>query len=1062
MQCPTCLSECAQGEAECRACGSPLPARPASRRVRIAGEGERKQVTVLFADITGSTGLIAGLDPELAASRLEPILRTMVAAVHRFDGTVNRVQGDGIMALFGATLAHEDHAVRACYAALEMHRALEADPHARAGIRVGLNSGEVVVRPVQNDVSVDYDAVGAEVHLAARMEQLAEPGATYMTAETFRLSEDWIEAQALGPLAVKGVAHPVAAYRLLGRRTGQTRWETRSARGLLPMVGRAAELATLQDAAAEAEAGRGSIVAIAGEPGIGKSRLAHAFSERRRAAGWTVLKAAAAPHGGAGIYQPLGALLRSWLGLDEREGEGRASEALRRGLGPEGDALRSPLHSLLDLPVEDAAWTGLDPPARRERVLEALTYVLRRIAESGPVLALVEDLHWIDSGTLAALDAAAQAAAEARLLLVVTHRPEFRRDWPSGVRSHEVRLGPLERAAERRLLDLLLGTDPELAEVKALIAGRAEGTPLFLEETTRALVETGALAGEPGRLHATRPVATVDVPPTVQAVLAARIDRLPPDEKALLQLASVLGREAPADLLRRLAEPAHGEVAPLLARLQAGDFLAPTPTAGGASYGFTHALTQEVAYTGLLLERRRSLHRRALDAIEAGHGGRDGQIERLAFHAAGAEVWDKAVGYLRRAGMRAIERSAYREAIGLLERALEALARMPETVEAMRDAIDIRLSLRTAFGATVEIGRLDAHLQVAGEIAERLGDRRRLAAVNAAHALAYNLLGRLDRAIAAGTQARAIARELGDRRIHIASSLYLAQAHTWLGEPEHALRLLDPPPLDLLGELRHERIGTTVTSSVLWLGLLCATRAYLGAFESGLAAGAQAQDVAEEGRRPYDIALAAWYRGFALAHRGDAEAALAALERSYAICRGGRIHLLAPIVTTSLGYAYALLGRLEEADSTLQATLAQWRRTGLEYGVAWAAAHLSLAKLLSGQLEEARRLAEDAAILAEKRGYRGVQAAALRLLGSIEGAAPAPDFAAGRRHIEASLQVAEAAALEPDVAHAQLALGRLLDRAGVHGEAGAAVAAARRRYAQLGMSYWASRARDAA
>lgn len=1061
MLCPACTSENEDVALACRSCGAPLPSAGSSRRVRIGVDGERKQVTILFADITGSTRLIADLDPELAARRLEPMLRAMIAAVHRFEGTVNRVQGDGIMALFGAPVAYEDHAVRACRAAIEMHKAMQTGAEGGAAIRVGLHSGEVVVRSVRNDVSIDYDAVGASVHLAARMEQLAEPGATYMTPETFRLAADWIEAEPVGPLEVKGLPRPLQVYRLLGEAPGRTRWEARRARGIVPLVGREAELAALEAAADAAQEGRGGLIALSGEPGVGKSRLAHEFANRKAASGWTRLTAAAAPHGAAGIYEPIGALLRAWAGVGERDDAEAAARKLRNVFGSDSDALQAPLRNLLGLPVEETAWRELDPPVRRQRVLAAVRAFLVRAAAAGPLLVMVEDLHWADSGTVAALDAAAETAADRPILLLVTYRPEFRHEWPAGAQSREILLEALEPESAMRMLDLLLGEHPELREVKTLIAERAEGTPLFLEEMARALVETGALAGEPGVLRAARPIDAVEIPATVQSVLAARIDRLPVEEKNLLQLASVLGNDVPAELLRRLAGLPDPEIERLLARLQAGGFLFPAPSADGALYSFKHALTHEVAYRGLLRERRRALHVRALEALEASQAAPE-QIERLAFHAAGGEVWDKAVQYLRQAGARAIEQSAYREAIRFLEQALEALGQSPESPETLRQSIDVRLSLRAAFGATGEIGRLDEHLHVASELAERLNDRPRLAAVNAARALTFNLLGHLDRTIETGGRARNIARALGDRRIEVASTLYVGQAYTWLGECQLALQLLRPPPADLLGELRHARIGTTGISSVLWLGLLCATQAYLGEFDDALAAGAQAQQIAAEANRPYDVAIADWYQGFAHGHRGDLDAASALLDRSYAVCRDGRIHLLIPIVSTSLGYVYALQGRLEQAAALLETALAQWRRTGMQYGVAWVSTHLGLVRLLAGDAQAAAELGETALALARKGKYRAAQTAALRLLGAAEAQRPSPDFERARARLTESLAAAEQAGLRPDIAHARLALGELALSAGAPAEAEVSLGEAATLYRALGMSFWRERALAAA
>jgi class 3 adenylate cyclase len=529
---------------------------------KAALEGERKQVTVLFADLKSSMELLADRDPEEARKLLDPVLERMMEAVHRYEGTVNQVMGDGIMALFGAPLAHEDHAVRACYAALRMQESLKRytdDTRRSHGvevqIRVGLNSGEVVVRSVGSDLRMDYTAVGQTTHLAARMEQLALPGTVRLTGETLRLAEGYVEVRSLGPIPVKGLPGPIEIFELTGAGQARPRFQAAALRGLTRFVGRDAEVEHLRRVLGRAGAGRGQVVAIVGEAGVGKSRLTYEFTHSHRVQDWLILEAASVSYGKATSYLPVIDLLKGYFKIGDRDDhrEMRA-KVLGRVLGLDRalEPLLPPLLALLDVPVEDLAWQTLDPPQRRQRTLDAVKRLLLRESQGQPLLVVFEDLHWIDGETQALLDNLVESLGSARLLLLVNYRPEYEHRWGSKTAYSQLRLDSLPAESAAELLAALLGPDPGLAPLTQMLVKR--GNPFFLEETVRTLVETGALAGERGAYRLTRPVEALQVPATVQTILAARIDRLPAEEKQLLQAASVIGKDVPYALLAAIAE----------------------------------------------------------------------------------------------------------------------------------------------------------------------------------------------------------------------------------------------------------------------------------------------------------------------------------------------------------------------------------------------------------------------------------------------------------------------------------------------------------------------------
>jgi class 3 adenylate cyclase len=508
---------------------------------RSALEGERKQVTVMFADIKDSTELIRDLDPEAAQQLLDPAIHIMMEAVHRFEGTVNQVLGDGIMSIFGAPVAHEDHAARACYAALAMKAAMrEYTEEVRRAhgiplqIRVGLNAGEVVVRTIGNDLHMDYSAVGPTTHLAARMEQLATPGSIMLSATTLRLVEGRVQVHALGPIPVKGMTELVEVYELTGASSVRRRLQAAVARGLTKFVGRDTEIESLKQALERAQAGHGQVVAAVGEAGLGKSRLFYEFTQSHRTRGWRVLESASVSYGKATPYFPIIDLLKRYAHVEE----GDDARTIRAKLTGQVLTLDEALHNVIpallalcDVLPDDHPFLQLDPPQRRQRTLDGLKRLILRESQEQPLVLVFEDLHWIDSETQVLLDSLIESLPTGPILLLVNYRPEYQHGWGSKTYYTQLRLDPLQPESAADFLQVLLGDDPSLMPLKSLLIERTQGNPFFLEETVRTLVETEVLAGEAGKYRLAQGLPSIQVPDTVQAILAARIDRLPSEEK---------------------------------------------------------------------------------------------------------------------------------------------------------------------------------------------------------------------------------------------------------------------------------------------------------------------------------------------------------------------------------------------------------------------------------------------------------------------------------------------------------------------------------------------------
>ena len=963
-------------------------------------EGERKQVTVLFADIKGSLELLSG-DPEEARKLLDPVLERMMEAVHRYEGTVNQVMGDGIMALFGAPLAHEDHAVRACYAALAMQQAIRRytaevrrDHGIEVQVRVGLNSGAVVVRAIGNDLRMDYSAVGQTTHLAARMEQLATPGSTRLTGETLRLAEGFVEVVSIGPVPVKGLPSPIDVFELVGPSATRTRLQAAAARGLTVFVGRDQELVHLRQALDTAQKGQGQIVAVVGEPGVGKSRLLWEFIHSHRTQSWLVLESSSVSYGKASAYLPVIDLCKSYFRIEARDDPRSIREKVTGKLLTLDESFRALVPaflSLLDVSSDDAAWDALDPGQRRRRTVDGLRRMLFRESQIQPLCLVFEDLHWVDTETQGLLDAVVEGLPTARILLLVNYRPEFSHSWGSKTYYSQIRLDPLPPESAEHLLNTLLGNDDALDPLKRLLVRRTEGVPFFLEESVRTLVETGALTGERGTYRLGRPFDSIQVPATVQAILAARIDRLSPEDKTLLQMAAVIGKDVPFALLQAISEMAEDTLRDGLARLQAAEFLYETALFPQLEYTFKHALTQEVAYGGLLQERRRDLHAAIVRAFEALYPGRAGeQASWLTLHAFRGEVWDRAVAYLSGSTL---------------------------------PSLDGYLSGLTGGDNPGAAWWMGDH-----EHAVR-GAQRELAAsphMDAGWRIA----------------------------LAIATNLRLGQAHHSLGQFSRAVDFLRKNLEILDGELLYDRCHMSGLPSVFsraWLALSLAER---GEFAEGAAIGEEALRIAEGGDPGYSLIVGCAGLGNVCVARGDVDRAIAVLERGLDHEPNELNERIWPFVASALGAAYALAGRLGDALPLLEESVERAVGVKLKANHALRLARLAEAHLRAGKPESAFPLAAQALDLAQEQRERGHEAHVFRLLASIDLEREVPVLDRAEEGYRKAMAIAEQLGMRPLQAHCHFDLSRLYQRRGNADAAAPELAAARDLYREMAMTFW--------
>jgi predicted ATPase/class 3 adenylate cyclase len=957
---------------------------------KSALEGERKQVTVLFADVKGSMELAEQVDPEEWHRILDRFFQILADGVHRFEGTVNQYTGDGIMALFGAPIAHEDHAQRACYAALWLCEQLEKyaeelrlEQGLNFSARLGLNSGDVVVGKIGDDLRMDYTAQGHTVGLAQRVEQLAGPGLAYLSQHTARLVEGHFQLRDLGESKIAGATEPLRVYELQGVGPLRTRLEASARRGLLRFVGRHREMEQLQRAWEAARAGRGQIVAVLGEAGVGKSRLFYEFKGHLES-GCRVLEAFSVSHGKAYAYLPLLELMKGYFRIRIEDDERRRQEKVTGTVLTLDRTLEDTLpylFALLGIGDRTGSLEQMDPQIRRQRTLEAVKRVLVRETLDQPCVLVFEDLHWIDSETQAFLDVLVDSVATARLLLLVNYRPEYGHAWGSRTYYTRLRLDPFGEEEAQELLRALLGEEAgeERDALDRLILSKTQGNPFFLEELVQTLVEEGVLAGEPGHYLLKRSPGEFHIPATVQGVIGARIDRLASREKELLQTLAVIGKEFSLGLIRAVAGEGEEEISGGLTHLQAAEFIYERPAFPDPEYTFKHALTQEVAYGSLLRERRGVLHERTGQAIEAlNPQALAAHYEDLAHHYSRSANTPKAVEYLRLAGEQAVARSAYGEAIGRLRQALGLLKTLPETRE--RDELEMFLQsiLGQALLVTEGFTSVEAEQAYvsARDLARRLGDASQLfAALNGLRGVKM-VRAEHDKARLFAEELLRVARRTGDpgqllRALHAKGGTSFNQGEFCEAREhlEELLGLYDPKK-----HRGHEYLSSSMNVGVGGLYYFSSTLLILGYPDQGLTRARQGLALARDLSHPFSEATALCALGIVQRNRRESKASLETAEALIAISseQGFAYYLATGAVLR--GGALAEEGDLQEGIAGMRSVIEGLRARGAVVGFSSFLTHLASAHRKAGQVQEGLAVVAEGLEFVTKTGERFAEA----------------------------------------------------------------------------------------
>jgi DNA-binding NtrC family response regulator/tetratricopeptide (TPR) repeat protein len=1009
---------------------------------------ERRHVAFVRVDVVRSPGDSA---PEVAK-----LLAVVSERIESFGGLVQEVGPSTVSAVFGLEPV-ENAPVVAGLAAVAVLKAFERLRRSQASgpaTVVALDVAAVMVGRVNGIPQVNAkDRHGVWRRLDALLAR-TDPDTITVGQAAVPFLDRRFDLGANGP----GIAGE-PGRRLMLHRSGAFGL---GARHLSPFVGRTPELAMLAERWDQVERGAGQVVCVVGEPGVGKSRFVYELTRAKEIRNWCVLHGSAVSTAGATPWFAIRELLKRHLGIDDSDTPPDVHEKVVVAMQARSlDADAQPLLALLDVPVDDPGWHRLDPSQRRQRTFESLLRLLTWECEQHPLLVLIEDFHWSDSDTRGFLDALVERLPTAAILLVTTCRPGFRHTWSSRTYYTQLRLDGLSPANAGELLHALLGDDSTLADLKRVLIARTDGNPLFLEESVRELVETGALSGRPGAHTLAIPLSTLDVPATVQAILAVRVDRLPGEDRRLLQTAAVIGRDVPVALLEAVAELEPADLRAGLGRLRAAEFLYESSRPLELEYTFKHALTQEVACQSVPEDRRRAVHRRVMEAIERQYAGRlTEQAERLGHHALAGEAWDKAVGYLRQAGAKAFDRGSDREALAWFARALDALAHLPERRESFELSIDLRFDLRHVLTRLGEFNGVFDRLREAASLAERMGDRYRLAWASLYLGNYFHYRGEHVQTVEAATRALDLATFLGDDRLEITSHLYLGSAHWALGNLHQASELLRLGAHATGGALARERFGLASFASVLFRETLALCLPELDHFEEAIAIGLEAVQLARELSEPWGESMSVAAVGNAYLLKGEFDLALRELERAFTICRAAGLRYPSLVVAGLLARAYVHSGRSAEAITLLEEALTIAAATQLLLSQPTLSRALGEAYLAMGRPGDALASATRALDLARAQKARAVEAWTLHLLGEIHSSSDPPEGAPARAAYYDSMALAEERGMRPLVGRCHLGLGILYRRAdgAVMGLEHLTTALAM--FREMGMPFWAHKAQS--
>ncbi len=1035
-------------------------------------EGERKLVTVLFADVANYTSISEKLDPEEVHRIMDGCLKLMMDEIHRYEGTVDKFTGDGVMALFGAPVAHEDHAQRACYAALAIQEAMQPysdkvqkENGVEFKIRVGLDSGSVIVDSVGNDLRMDYTAIGDPVNLASRMEGLAEPGTVYVTADTHRLAREYFKFESLGKVSVKGKEEQVEAYRLIEAEEVRTRLEAAIRRGLTRFVGREREMAALREALEKTSSGQGQMVGIVGEAGVGKSRLLLELRETLPQNEYSYLEGRCLHFGGSMPYLPLLDIIRAYFGIEEGEQELVIKQRMNEriiGLDKELKHILPPLQDILSLKVEDEEYLALEPQQRRERVFEAIRDLLIRESQERPLVLAIEDLHWIDRTSEEFLNYLIGSLANARILLVILYRPEYNHQWSTKSFYTQISVGQLSTDASADLLKAILGEGEIVPELRELILSRTSGNPLFVEEFTQTLLANGSISRKDERYILSVKASDIQVPDTIQGIIAARMDRLEDNLKRTMQVASVIGRNFAYRVLKTITGMSE-ELKAYMLDLQGLEFIYAKNLFPELEYIFKHALTQEVVYNSVLLKRRKKIHERIGKAIEELYTDRIEEFyEMLAHHYSKGENLGKSYIYLRLSGEKAARNSSNWEALRFCKEAIDVLNLFPKTKTNKQRGMEVRLimsgPMRLVAYPEGSLKILQEGTRLARELKDTASQAKFSSLIGAYHAFRGDpVLG-----MKYCENTFEIAEKIEDINLVAPTALDLCHSYFISGEYVKEIKIA-PKAVALLEKAKRQTEFFNRPLNVYSALLVHHGHALgsMGDFKQGQTLCEKGLSFAREINNPYSMGFVALVYGMFLGHKGDGENAVQQFQDACRYLEETQAIIVLGLAWSGLGWGYLLLGDPETALMHTKKGLQIQRDTGIPFFLSLHYWRLSEAQLALRNLDNARTNADEAIKLAHKNNEKWAEGISKILLGTILGKTAASWSSDVEQYFLEGIDILNNLQLKPYISRGYMSMGEYFIEMGFKEKGLQFLKKAEAEFKDMGMDYWLRRTQEA-
>jgi len=1066
LKCPSCGYTCQSDSIFCDECGHDLKESQKTSPVnyeepksytpkflaekilttRSSIEGERKLVTVFFADVANYTNLSEKLDPEEVHQIMDGAFKILMDEIHRFEGTINQFTGDGVMALFGAPVAHEDHAQRACYAALSVQNTInaygqkiKADCGLEFVMRVGLNSGSVIVGSIGDDLRMDYTAIGDTTNLAARMENLAEPGTVLLSKNTYKLTRDYFEFNQLGKLQVKGKEEPEEAYELIKPSKIETRIHASVAKGLTRFVGRKNSMAALMEPYEKAKSGSGQIVGIVGEAGVGKSRLILEFRNRLSEEKHTWLEGRCLHFGGSMVYLPILDILRSYFDIVEGDREAIIKKKLREavlGLDENLGAAIPPFQELLSLTVDDEAFIALEPQQKRERTFEALRDLFIRESQNKTLILVIEDLHWIDNTTQDFINYLIDWLGNTNILLIALYRPEYIHQWGSKSHYSKIGLDQLGTESSSVLVRAILQGGDVVPELKELVLNKAAGNPLFMEEFTHTLLENGSIQKENGRYIMAKGTEDIQVPDTIQGIIAARMDRLEDNLKRTMQVASVIGRDFAFRILQTITGMRE-DLKSCLLNLQGLEFIYEKNLFPELEYIFKHALIQEVAYSSLLQARRKELHENIGKAIETIYASRLEEFyEMLAYHYSKSKNHQKASWYLIVSAEKAWESYSYQESYGFYLQAIEKLYLLPDTEETKRAQIAVRLLIANPMRLMAFPEHSLEILQDGERLSKELKDEKSLVKFYGFVSSYYTFKGDPIKSKKYTEDAFKKARKMQDIDMMAPLAAGLFPSYLIYGEFTKIAEAA-PDAIALLEKTgrKFEYFDLPMNLYAYWCSFCGYSMSFLGNFKEGKIFLDKGLDYAIEINDLLNIAAGGIFYSGHYAMKGNGKHVIKHCQNSIKFFEEINFPQFLYFNWTYSGYGYYLLDDLEVAQKHIEKGLKIANDSQLTMGLGHSYYYLSLIHYDSGNLTKAQSCVEKAIELSKKNNEKQIEGISTFALGRILGKTDPLLVDKAEKYILQGMKTVKELKLKPYLARAYFCLGELYANVGRKEEA---------------------------